>query len=249
MSTAHCPHTRRVDAHFAGRISPPDEAEMRRHLLEGCAACHFRYTRLAMVAKVQPGASPARDRIASGLGFGRRRRSWATLLFGVVAATAVLAIVALTRDRQDGLAARGPAAATAELRIFQVQRGGKGVPAAGRIAPTDELAFAYRDGTGKRHLFIFGVDEHRHVYWFSPAWKNAEEQPAAPTIAGDGALHEIEDAVSHPYDGTRLDIHGLFTDRPWRVQELDALIAGTPPGTPLSFPDAVLTVQHLEIRR
>jgi hypothetical protein len=250
MSKAQCPHTHRVDAHFAGRISPAEEAQMRRHLAEGCETCHFRYTRLAMVAKVQPGASAARDRIAAGLGFGRRRLPWrGSLVFGVAAAAAVLAIVFFSRDGRDRFAARGRGAAGTELRIFQVQRGGKSVPVAGRIAAADELAFAYSDGTGKRHLFVFGVDEHRHVYWFSPAWKSAGEQPAAPAIASDGALHELEDAVSHPYDGTRLDIHGLFTDHPWRVQELDAVIGGTPPGTPLSFPDGVLTTQHLEIAR
>ena len=247
MTRADCPHIHRVDAHFAGRISAQEEAEMRRHLLEGCAACQFRYTRLAMVAKVQPGAATARERIAAGLGFGPRAFPWGrSLLFGLAAIAAMIAIVVLVRDRQDRFASRGSANAGVELRVFQV-RAGKSLPVANQIAPTDELAFAYRDGTGKHHLFIFGVDEHRHVYWFSPAWRSAAERPAAPAIAGDGAFHEIEDAVAHPYDGARLDVYGLFTDRPWNVAELDAAISRGAPA--LSFPDGVLTVHHLAIAR
>jgi hypothetical protein len=247
MTRVHCPHTGRIDAHFAGRISTSDEAEMRRHLLEGCEACHFRYTRLAMVAKVQPGAPRARERIAAGLGFAPRRRPWWGVTFGVVAAAMVLAIVVFTRDSQDRFASRGPAAATSELRVFRASHGGRPVPAEASMLATDELTFAYRDGTGKHHLFIFGVDEHRHVYWFWPAWSSAAEQPAAPAIVSDGVLREIEDAVSHRYDGRSLDIYGLFTDRPWPVQELDAAIGRMPANRPLSFPGGSLAVQHLSV--
>jgi hypothetical protein len=249
MSKATCPQIARVDAHFAGGSSVSEEAAMRRHLLEGCAACHFRYTRLAMIAKVQPGATSAEDRIAAGLGFGAPgSRRW-PLIFGVLAAFAVLAIVVVGRSNDGQFSTRGPATATGELRVFRVRPGAASERVADRIAATDELAFAYRNGTGKRHLFIFGVDEHRHVYWFSPAWRSPDEQPAAPVATGDGAFHEIEDAVGHPYDGTRLDVYALFTDRPWRVQELEAVVSRAAPGAPLSLDDGVATVQHFELTR
>jgi len=243
MSPATCKQMWRVDAHFDGRISAEEEATMRQHLLEGCEACKFRYTRLAMVAKVQPGAVKAEDRIAAGLGFRGRERRW-PILIGVVAACAVLAMVVFGR-KDDQFASRGPARAGAEVRAFRVRTTGE--PIVDRIAATDELAFAYRNGTGKKYLFIFGVDEHRHVYWFSPAWRNASEQPAAPVTTSDGVFHEIEDAVGHSYDGARLDLYGLFTDTPWRVQDLDAAI-GRSAGSP-TIPEGILTVQHLQVTR
>jgi hypothetical protein len=248
MTVPSCRHTGQVDAHFAGRISPAEEAEMRRHLLEGCAACNFRYTRLAMVAKVQPGASKAQDRIAAGLGFGRPATpSRLPLVFGLAAAAAVLAIVFLARGREDRFATRGPALPAADLRIFQVRPGARSVPVAKRIAATDELAFAYRNGTGKRYLFIFGVDEHRHVYWFWPAWKSAAERPAPPVTMSDGAFHEIENAVRHTYDGQRLEIYGLFTNRAWQVPELDAIVALSIDR--LVSADSILTLRPLEVQR
>jgi hypothetical protein len=248
MTRPPCPKTRLVDAHFAGRISAAEEAEMRRHLLEGCPTCHFRYTRLAMVAKVQPGAAPARERIAAGLGFKEGTRSW-PMLFGLAAACAVLLIAFLVR-RSDGdrFAARGPSVAGGEVRIFRIRPGAASEPVVDRIAASDELAFAYRNGTGKRHLFIFGVDEHQHAYWFSPAWRSASEVPAAPVAVGDGALHEIEDAIGHPYDGAKLDVYGLFSDRPWQVQELEAAVKAAPPGAAPSL-DGVVVIQHLEVTR
>jgi hypothetical protein len=244
MSKA-CPQIWRVDAHFAGKLSVEDEATMRRHLLEGCDACHFRYTRLAMLAKVQPGAMKPEDRIAAGLGFRGRERRW-PILIGVVAAAAVLAIVVFGR-KDDQFASRGPAVASGEVRVFRVRAGAAGERVVDRIGVSDELAFAYRNGTGKKYLFVFGVDEHRHVYWFSPAWKSATERPAAPVAVADGAFHEIEDAIGHPYDGSRLDVYGLFTDRPWSVQEIEAVV-GRAAGAP-SFDDGVLTVQRLEVTR
>jgi hypothetical protein len=247
MTNAPCTRTSLVDAHFAGTISVADEGEMRRHLLDGCATCHFRYTRLAMVAKLQPSATKAEDRIARGLGLGGRPGTspWAAIL-GVVAACAVLAMVLVGRKNgPDQFAARGPASATGDLRIFRVRPGAPGELVTDRIAATDELAFAYRNGTGKKHLFIFGVDEHRHVYWYWPAWRNATEQPPAPVATGDGLFHEIEDAVGHQYDGTRLELYGLFTDRPWPLREVEAVVGRAAPGAPLSFDDGVATVQHL----
>jgi hypothetical protein len=145
--------------------------------------------------------------------------------------------------RHDRAPATG--AVRPELRVFRV-RAGAVARADGRLAGSDELAFAYRNGGGKRHLFVFGVDEHRHIFWYSPAWTTATERPAAPVIARDGDLHEIERAVRHRHDGARLDIHALFTDRAWEVRELDELVARAPRGVPPSF-DEVPLIQTFEV--
>lgn len=248
MTKPTCPHLWRVDSHFAGKIATGEEAEMRRHLLEGCEACKFRYTRLAMVSKVV-GGSKAEDRIAAGLGFAGRRRAWGwPALVGALAACAMVVVVLVGRKGGDGFASRGPGVASAELRVFRVGPAGS-EPVVRGIRAGDELAFAYRNGAGKKHLFVFGVDEHRHVYWFFPAWKSASEQPAAPVVVSDGVFHEIEDAVGHGYDGSKLDVYGVFTDRPWRVQEIEAVVSAAPPGAPLAFDDGVVTVQQLSVTR
>jgi hypothetical protein len=248
MTQTDCRHTARVDAHFAGTISIAEEAEMRRHLREGCPTCQLRYTRLAMVAKMQPDAAKPEDRLAAGLGFRRRtgaRRGWVAL--GLVLASAILTLLLRGQNEDQRFAARGPAMATAELRVFRVRPGASSERVVDRVAATDELAFAYRNGTGKHHLFVFGVDEHNHVFWFSPAWTSASEHPAAPAVMADGAFHEIEDAVGHSYDGARLDIYALFTDRAWEVEQLEARFV--PAGVVPSLEDEVVTVQRFEVTR
>lgn len=249
MSTQRCAFSPRVDAHFRGANSVTEEAEMRRHMLDGCSSCHRRYTRQALLSRVQPGAPRPQDRLARGLGFARPAWMRPSALFGAMAACAVLGVVLLVpRDQRAQFQARGlPAAGAAgELRVFKVRPGAPSEAAGDRLAASDELAFAYRNGAGKRHLFIFGVDEHRHVYWFSPAWRSAQEQPAAPVVATDGAFHEIEDAVGHPYDGSRLEVHALFTDRAWRVQELETAIAA---GGATPFGPDVPIVVSFEVTR
>jgi hypothetical protein len=234
MKKPSCGWLARVDAHFAGKNSVDEEAEMRRHLSSGCADCRFRYTRQAMLAKTQPDAPTAQDRLARSLGFGPPPRRW-TGLWAMAAASGMAVILLIfmifprTDEEDDGFQARGVAGAElpeAELRVFRIRTGGAPELVTGKLSAADELSFAYRNATGKRHLFVFGVDEHGHVYWFWPAWRSAHEQPAAPLALGDGAFHEIEDAVGHRYDGTRLHLHALFTDRAWKVKELEAAISG-----------------------
>jgi hypothetical protein len=57
------------------------------------------------------------------------------------------------------------------------------------------------------------VDEHRHVYWFHPAWMVGQPPPVAiPARAGPGP-HELADAVRHRLDARQLTIYALFSER------------------------------------
>ncbi len=245
-----CKLTPLVDAHFAGKSSVAAEVEMRRHLLDGCGACRLRYTRQALLMKMQPGARNAEDRIAMGLGLSRRPRArWWLGLFPLLAAAGVLL---LARGDGESFQSRGGPAGTAqpptELLIFRIRPDGSTERATDRLSAADELAFAYRNGEGRRHLFIFGVDEHQHVFWFSPAWTDPQKEPPAALAAGDKALHEIESAASHRYDGTRLAVHALFTDRPWRLRDLEAMVTGaSTSGSPPAFPQAEHLVRHFTV--
>lgn len=252
MASASCQHERRVDAHFAGKIAVDEEAQMRRHLLDGCPKCRHRYTRLAMLAKVDRRALPAEERLASGLGLSRRARvgSWVGL-FSLLAG-AVMALLVWPRFGGEGFQARGEHGPTSEVRaellVFRVRQGGDSERLSEAFSAPDRLAFAYRNPTAKRYLYVFGVDEHGHVYWYAPAWTDPTQDPAAAPARQDAGLHEMEKAVGHHYDGTRLAIHGLLTDRAWRVKELEKTLANAAAsGRPLAFDGAEHIVRNFVI--
>jgi len=239
-----------VDAHFAARNSVGDEVELRHHLLEGCASCGQRYTRQAMLAHLLPGSRSAQDRLAVALGLARRspRRRLAAGLLCVAALAAVALVLHRHADVSTSRAA-GAGPRRPELLVFRVPPDGKRERVLDRVTASDDLAFTYRNGSGRQYLLIFGVDEHRHVFWFSPARTEARHEPAAPVVAKNSELHEIEGAAGHRYDGARLDVHALFTDRRWAVPEVEALVAAIPAGEELRFPGGEQVVRRLAITR
>jgi hypothetical protein len=87
----------------------------------------------------------------------------------------------------------------------------------GTVADRDELAFAYSNPTGLPYLMIFGVDEHRHVYWFHPGWAKGAPPPSAVRAAAGPGPHELPEAVRHDFDGRNLTVY-LLSSR----QALDA---------------------------
>jgi hypothetical protein len=227
-------HQRTVDAHFSGRISPDDEVRLRSHL-PTCARCRRRYQRHLLLARLDPAALPAEQRIARGLGW-RRRRRWPSFrafrplwLAPGLAVAGVVAVLLGNAGRGLDLpppAARGSVAAGAAptLWVYRVSAGGAPRLAAETVVATDELAFAYANPAGKRHLLVFGVDEHRHVYWYHPAW-TAGSPPPAPLRAEAAGPHELPDAVRHPLDGQRLDVYALFSDAPVSVETVERAAA------------------------
>jgi hypothetical protein len=58
---------RLVDRHFAGTISPEEERALRPHL-PGCRDCRAYYQRYLVLARFDPAALAAEERIARGLG-------------------------------------------------------------------------------------------------------------------------------------------------------------------------------------
>ena len=54
-----------------------------------------------------------------------------------------------------------------------------------------------RERSGKRYLMIFGIDEHRHVYWYYPAWANPAEDPLVdPDRDHAGHCIELNEAIA-----------------------------------------------------
>jgi hypothetical protein len=244
---------RAVDRHFTGRLAPAKETAMRAHL-PGCAACRDRYQRHLSLARIDRRVPSARERLARGLGLdagtARATRSGTRAGLALVAAAAVaLVLVARPRTRSDdaGFLARGAATRAGGLWIYRVTDGAAPSLVSGALAAGDELAFAYANPASKRYLAIFGVDEHRHVFWYYPSWVVGAPPPSAvPASAGPGP-HELPEAVRHPLDGRRLDVYALFTDEHLGVAAIEQALARRAPQEGLGT-DTVLVRRSLEVR-
>jgi hypothetical protein len=162
--------------------------------------------------------------------------------------------------------ARGAPLGTAAARMPEVQiyrisyryrnlsgpgrRGARSEEAGDVVHPGDELAFAYRNPAGKGRLLVFAVDEHGHVYWYHPGWSHAGENPTAVPISAEPGLHELPAAVLHKFDGERIMIHALFTDRELTVRQAAAAAPGRARGAePLVLPGATDVVRPLRVVR
>jgi hypothetical protein len=249
--------------------TPRREQEMRAHL-PGCAVCHDVYERFLAFAEVDPAAVPAIDRLAHGIGLPplarrrrplRRRAPWGVAaLLGVAAVAAALVVVPRPRPRapqpeMGGFVPRGLAVAHApELLVYRIAGPGSvPEPAADTVRAGDELAFAYRNPGRKRHLMVFAVDEHGHVFWYHPEWSRAEDNPAAVSISTDSGLRELPAAVAQRLDGEELTMHALFTDRELTVRDVEVALAtaGTAAGNTRAppFPDADDVVHRFKVVR
>jgi hypothetical protein len=275
-----------IAAHFAGAGAPARDREMRAHLpgCAGCHAHYEQHlllasldpsglssqTRLARGLGLRAAAAPVRGRVTFG---------W---LGWCGAAFAALAIVYTSGGAWPGRHAGkgqpaettpgivgevttrgGPASVAAarapELQIYRFAAGASGGVAqrAGDVVyPGDELAFAYRNPAGMGRLLVFAVDEHGHVYWYHPGWSRPAENPTAVPISVEPGLHELPAAVLHNFDGDRIMIHALFTDRELTVRQVESVVAAAAardhrPGAPapLVLPGATDVVRPLRIVR
>jgi len=245
---------RSIDRHFrrfGGGLAVGDEAELRAHL-PGCAACRRRYERHLLYGRLARDARPAKERLARGLGMRlqpkRLRWSARAVVTGaagaVAAATLVVLVLGGDRPLAPGSPARGPTTPDVAARgrvtadgeapapvlfVYRMVLGAPPALAEGQLRRDDELAFAYSNPGGRRYLWIFGVDEHRHVYWYYPAWPEGTPAPG-PFAAHTGAgPFELPDAVRQPLDGGRVDLYAVVSDEALGVADIEArLVAGGP---------------------
>jgi hypothetical protein len=238
-----CIERAHIDRHFAGTIAPAAERTLREHM-PACERCRAYYGRWLLLSKLDPTALPGKERIARGLGVRRPQPLRKALAFGALPVIAVAAAFVLwlraAPPATDGFTARGGAHAEAPSRVYvyEVRPGAAPALAGDTIGRHGELAFAYENGAAKNRVMVFGEDEHGHVYWFYPAWSNEAENPVAVPIAADGRRHELPDAIRHDIDGTKLEIHALFVDRPVSVREVEVLVHERP-AAPLEIPGSV----------
>jgi len=233
-----------IAEHFAGNGSVAAQASLRAHLL-GCADCDAYYRRHLLLARLDPRTLPARERLGRGLGFRRagvtgRRRAW-VLALCVPAAALLLVLLPRSVFRSgaggpglaDGeFAARGTANGASSFWTYRLGSDGTPRLADQAIGRADEMAFAYANAAGKPFLMIFGVDEHRHVYWFHPGWSLGAPAPQAlPAKIGPGP-HELPDAIRQPFDGARLRVYAAFGDRSFDATAIEEAVRTSADGDP-----------------
>lgn len=218
-----CPMRPLIDRHFAGRIRPPEEARMREHL-PSCERCERCYERHLLLAKLDPNAMSAQERIGAALGLWAPKRRGSVATAAVIAMAACFALFLLRpHDRALEFQARG-APSEPRVWVYRVAPGAKPVQLGEVMSASDELAFAVDNVGEARRLLIFGVDEHRHVYWYHPAWVEATATPTAvPAPAG---RHELPEAVSHQLDGSVLTLYAVFTSDSVTVREVERDLDG-----------------------
>jgi hypothetical protein len=240
MPVPPCSNRSVIAAYFAGHGSPFADASVRAHV-DDCASCRCYYERELLLSTLDPQAPKAKERIARGLGLRAARRprlrraSWMAG-GGLIAATAALLLLARPREAPHPNAVGTVGAFTARgvasdhqapaVWIYRVARDGRISLAEQTLGAEDELAFAYSNTARHPYLMIFGVDEHRHVYWYHPAWPAETPPPASvPTTAGPGP-HELSEAVRHHTDGARLTIYTLLSQRRMGVDAVEDAVRG-----------------------
>jgi hypothetical protein len=81
---------------------------------------------------------------------------------------------------------------------------------------------------------IFAVDDRREVYWYHPAWTDAETDPAAIQVASGDAFRELTEAVRHDLrTAKKLRVYALFTESPTSVRAVERQMEDSrapPPG-------------------
>lgn len=231
--------------HFAGRGSPGGQATLRAHLL-GCADCDALYRRHLMLARLDPRALPAIERLGRGLGFRsdgptRRWRGWALGL--CVPAAALLLVLVPRRHHGEGqsgrpavgegaFATRGAGNVPSTFWAYRLASDGTPRLAEDAIGRADELAFAYANPAARPFLMIFGVDEHRHVYWFHPGWPVGTPAPQALTAQPGPGPHELPEAIRQPFDGGKLRVFAAFGERPFDAKTVEDAVRTGDHGDP-----------------
>jgi len=234
MNTSHDDLRRLVDGHFSKGLSQANEARLREHL-PACAACRVAYEAYQAAERLDPKAQNPRKRLATALGlppaskWPRRRSVRLTLAtLSVVGAMALLLAVTGRTRSGDGMVVRGSGVENAEsleVAVFRVKGERESMRVNDVVAPSDELAFAYRNELGKAYLMIFAIDGAGHVAWYHPAWTDPADNPKAVPITRQIGFKELPEAVRHPLQGPSLTVHALFMDTALDVRTVEDRLA------------------------
>jgi len=219
-----------IDAHFEGR-GGPHSAEAARKAIAEVPAAQAHYEKRALLAELDPKGMGAQDRIAASLGIPTSsptpsKTPWFAGV-GAFAMAAGLFAVLMTQPTDDGFVARGSGDAgevQATVIAYNLSKNKKALAASDVMGKDDELAFAYVNPQGQKHLMVFAVDEKKNVYWFHPAWTDPDARPSAIAVEQTTQQHELKEAVAHDYQGGKLQVFAYFSDEPHDVVEVESWV-------------------------
>ena len=248
------PGSATLTEHLERRLLPAEAAQVEAHLA-GCPACTSRIEGRAAVLASLGRHDPDLEgldlasRVAPRLGPARApARRW-PVAAAALAGLAVGALFMLPASRQEEFRSKGIVIEPGAWRDIGVYRlGAAGVtPVGASIHAGDELLFTYRNGgaTPAPYLMIFGVDPARRVHWYHPAYQSEQEDPEAIPAMASGREVELAERIRHDLEPGRLEVIGLFSDRPRRVSEIEAAVRYGRLG---ALEDATLLVRTVEVR-
>lgn len=102
------------------------------------------------------------------------------------------------------------------------------------LHPNDGLLFSYTNLGPKpfSYMMIFGMDDHRRVYWYYPAFLDAKDNPTSIPIDRDVSRAGLREVIAHPYAEGSLTLFALFSDNILSVSDIESAAAqGVKDGT------------------
>lgn len=247
-----CPQIHFVEEYFDGKLSPLREHQWRKHLVQ-CEDCTKYYNWHLMIPALS--AADARDRMAKGLGLKRSRGSslrWSPALLTALGSVLIVVLAVAfwpASSGRNGWTTRGGEShdMPCELVIYRMHPKSAPEVVKEQIDADDELAFSYRNGRSRRWLMVFGVDDAGKIYWYYPAWTEAQSDPLAVEISQDTAWHELPDAVSHSISSGNLFIYAVFSDIRLSVRQMEEKVFRLRPDSIIEMDSADVLVYPVKV--
>ena len=243
-------------AYLEGEVTPSEAAAVEAELAESPRA-RRQLARLREIGEVLAAPIPEIEKVDLVVPWKRaattRSRSgwegWRRIpgMLAVAAAVVAVSIVAVRRPRTDEFRAKSALGGNSRerwsgIRVYRVDSAGEATRLDERFRVTDGLLFSYTN-LGPRpldHLMVFGVDSRGEVRWFYPAYDREGTNPVSIAIKRGDADVPLPDVVRHDFSPGPLAIHAVFSDRPLRVLEVEALLREhRDPTAPLPLEGAV----------
>lgn len=237
-----------IDEHLGACRDCRERLESRREMIDSLAEPHEDLKGLDLVPDVRRLIEEQGDRPAEP----RRKLPAVSVRIGLLVALAGAVALWFATARKDEFRIKSAGEAAYEqdrwvgLKAFRAGEGEDPDPLAGRIGRGDYLLFAYTNQGEKPYpyMMILAVDANKHVRWFYPAYTSEANDPRSIPIGGNVTGAELFEKIHHDLAPGSLWIYGLFTRKPLRVSEVEALVKGLEPGERIPLEDSAQHIQR-----
>ena len=160
---------------------------------------------------------------------------WPVLAMPLAAAAVSLIVLPLRssvpHDSDSSFSARGAASFDPNrwisLRVFHPGvTPGAYAEVEGTILRDDPLVFSVRNAaqSSYRFMMIFGIQDTGSVYWYYPAYNDAQQNPKSVPIEASAETKSLGEEIRHKLSPGWLRVVGLFSDRPLDVATIERLV-------------------------